>query len=480
VEVVCGLDVGTSGARAFAVDETGNVIARANCRFDNPPYQPEPGYAEQDALEWWHASRQCLVELSQQLGQTKIIAIAIDSTSGTVVPVDKSGKPLMPALMYNDGRAKGLENAVNEAAGDFIERSGYAFPPAFALVKLLWLKQNRPKIVEATHKFLLAADFLVGKLTDSYETTDTSNALKSGVDLLTGEWPDFIEKQLGIPLEKFPRVFKPGEKVGEVSTEAAAETGLPVGTPIVAGATDGTASFLATGAKSVGDWNITIGTTIAIRGVSDQLVRDPLGRIYCHRHPEGFWLPGGASNVGGEALIQTFGSPKIAELDQTTRNYLPTSLLVYPLARQGERMPFVSAEAQGFTIGDATDEAALFAAYLEGIAMVATWSIEEANALGAPINGEFFLSGGGAHGKNLGRVIASILEKPLIVAREPDAAMGSALLAAGWAWHDGSVSAAQAVMVERVETLAPIPQLTDPLKNKLQELKIQCQQRGYR
>jgi D-ribulokinase len=267
--------------------------------------------------------------------------------------------------------------------------------------------------------------------------------------------------------------------MGEVSTATAEETGLQVRTPVIAGASDGTASFLASGAKSVGDWNLTLGTTLAIRGISKNLIRDPKGRIYCHRHPEGYWLPGGASNVGGEALIKTFGEGKLSSLDERAMHSLPSPVLVYPLVRKGERMPFVSGHAEGFVIGTAGDERELYAGYLEGIAMVAAWSVEEAKTLGAEGGGDFFLSGGGGRGKTLGRLMASALRKTLVKPKEPEAAMGSALLASAWAWYGGKVSRAQAEMVQRDEAFEPISEMIHPLEEKLGALKKACQQRGY-
>ncbi len=478
-ELVCGLDVGTSGVRAFAVDRTGKVAARATERYLHPPYQPEPGYAEQNASAWWETAQKCFQALNAAIPEGRIIAVSVDSTSGTFVPVSGDGAPLMPALLYNDGRAAGLENEVNDAARAFIDAYGYSFPPAFALVKMLWLKRKRPLIFAQTRRLLHAADFLVGNLTGDYDITDTSNALKSGIDPLTGEWPSFIPERLGLPLDLFPRVFRPGQKVGEVSAQAAAQTGLPRGTSVIAGATDGTTSFLASGAKAVGDWNITIGTTIAIRGVSNDLIRDPLGRFYCHRHPDGQWLPGGASNVGGEALTKVFQADRLTTLDGLAFDRLPTSLLIYPLVRKGERMPFVSADAEGFVLGMAGSESTLFAAYVEAIALVAAWSVAEAQALGAPAGGDYYLSGGAAHGKTLALALASVLDRPINIPSEPEAAFGSALLAAAWAWYDGSVSAAQAAMIDRAEIVAPAPSLTGPLRNKLKELQEECMRRGF-
>ena len=478
MDLVCGLDVGTSGAKALVVDAHGSVVARVGSRFTKPPYVPAPGFAEQDADQWWEASRNCLKQIPDRV-KDRIAAIAVDSTSGTFVPVGGQGEPLLPAFMYNDGRASGLEEEVRRAARGLSERLGYAFPSAFSLLKIFWLLKERPDIVKATHKFLHAADFLVGRLTGDFDCTDTSNALKSGVDLISGAWPEFLENELGLPLSKFPKVFKPGERLADVSAAASRETGLRTGTPVIAGASDGMASFLASGAKSVGDWNLNLGTTLAIRGISDRLIRDPRGRLYCHRHPERYWLPGGASNVGGEGLVQRFGDSRLSELDGVSWDFLPTGLIVYPLARKGERMPFVSSKAEGFVIGDAGSEGELYAGYLEGIALIAAWSIEEAGAIGAEVDGEYFLSGGGGRGTTLGRVIASGLRKMLLKTREPEAAMGSALLAGAWAWFGGRVSAAQKQMVQREEMFEPIPEMIDPLRDKLEALKKECQKRGY-
>lgn len=477
MDVVIGLDVGTGGARAFAVRQDGTVMARTSQPFAHPPAALQPGWAEQDANQWWEAARGCLRALVEQLGDLNVVALSVDSTSGTFVALDAEGVPLAPALMYNDNRAAGLEGEVNAAAGDFTTRMGYTFPPAFALVKLAWLARHQPDLVAQTDVFAHAADFLAGKLTGDFRVTDTSNALKTGVDLTTGEWPPFIAA-LGVPLDKLPRVVRPGSGIGAVTPGASLETGLSMGTPVIAGATDGTAAFLASGACQPGDWNITIGTTIVLRGVAADLIVDPQGRYYSHRHPDGTWLPGGASNVGGEAL-QTWFAGRIAALDAEAEARLPTSILTYPLVRTGERMPFVHAGAQGFTVGEPTDDVERFAAAAEGVALVAAWSVREAEALGAPANGRIFLTGGAAHGRALGQALAAALGKPLHVPAEPDAAFGSALLAAGWSWYGGSVTDAQAAMVKQSETITPNEAWIEPYRAKLEALKRACLERQY-
>lgn len=477
--LVCGLDVGTGGVRAVLVDENGNVVARVGKEFKEKPYAPAPGLHEQNAQAWWESSKECLQEIAGFLGDYSLDAIAVDSTSGTLVAVDAGGKPLMPAIMYNDTRATDLAREVNEAGKGLCAEFGYAFAPTFSIVKMVWLVRNCPELVERAYKLLHSADFIVGKLTGNFNCTDTSNALKSGVNLLTGEFPEFLERKLGLPLEKLPEVFQPGEKVGEVSDQVERETGIPAGTAVVAGATDGTASFFASGASRPGDWNITLGTTLVLRGISKNLIKPPDGRLYCHRHPEGYWLPGGASNAGGEAIEVEFGKRSIEELDLEAEGYLPTALVVYPLRRRGERLPFASDSAEGFVLGEARTRAELFAGYAEGIALVSLWILEEAEKLGADVGGSFFATGGGSEGRCVMKALASVLARSVSVPELAEGSMGSALLAGGWAWFDRSLSTAQARMVRKKSEVLPNQKLGELLREKLIRLKEECAKRGY-
>lgn len=116
------------------------------------------------------------------------------------------------------------------------------------------------------------------------------------------------------------------------------------------------------------------GTTLTIKGVSAELVKDPIGRIYCHRHPEHGWLPGGASNTGGEILAQCFPDTDLATRDTRATGLVPTSLLVYPLVGHGERFPFVAPDAEGFIAGKPdlllSNSDLIYGASLEGVALL--------------------------------------------------------------------------------------------------------------
>lgn len=482
---VLGLDVGTQGARVVVCDRDGNIVAQAEQQFASPASVEllPPGYSEQHPSEWWDAAVACLRKVIHDLrwagiSAQGIKAIAVDSTSGTVIPLDKSGIALRPAIMYNDTRAVREAEECNAAGSDLTEKLGYKFSSSFSLPKILWIKKNEPEIFKQTACFVHAADYIVSRLTGNFRMSDTSNALKTGYDLVDRRWPDFIEKSLGIPSQTLPQVVSPGLVIGKVSTVASQDTGLAPDTPVVAGVTDGTAGFLASGAVRVGDWNSTIGTTLVIRGVSTNLIKDPQGRIYCHAHPQGHWLPGGASNVGAECLAKLFHGRNLDELNAYVPQYSPTALIVYPLVSKGERLPFVNPDAEGFMIGEPRDSRDLYTAYLEGVGYVERWCLELLAELGAEVGDTVYTTGGGAKSIEWMQVRANILNRRVVRPRYAECAVGTAAVAASRTLFSDLETAVQA-MVKPGESVEPEPDKADILDGRYRIFRDACARRGY-
>ncbi|MBM4040466.1 MAG: hypothetical protein FJ290_18320 [Planctomycetes bacterium] len=475
-ELYLGLDVGTQGARAVACDAAGRVVAEAAAPFAHAPAEPRPGWHEQRPEDWWQAAVKCLQNVASQADaagypREALGRIAVTSTSGTVLLVDAAGRPLGPAIMYSDGRAAEEADRCNEAGRFFTEKFGSRFSASFALPKILWLAAHWPRRFEAAARICHAADFLVGRLTGHYDVSDTSNVLKTGYDVAEGRWPAFFG-DLGVPLAKLPRVVRPGEPIGRVTTEAARLTGLSRLAIVVAGATDGTAGFLASGACEVGQWCSTLGTTLVLRGVSRSLLRDPLGRVYSHAHPEGHWLPGAASNVGGEILEARFKGRNLAALDARVAEHLPNELLLYPLARRGERFPFVDPQAEGFVRGKASSRAELYAACLEAVAFVERWGYEVMAELGAPIADPLFASGGAVASGVWLQLRANVLGRAIRVAADAHSAKGAALLAAASAM--ASLREAVRRMVRFERTVEPHLRLRSYFDDKYARFRDAC------
>jgi D-ribulokinase len=217
--------------------------------------------------------------------------------------------------------------------------------------------------------------------------------------------------------------------------------------------TDGCAGQIATGAVRPGQFVGVLGTTYVLKGVTRELVTDPTGALYSHRHPDGWWLPGGASNTGGEALAHV-PADRLPALDRAAAARGPASVVAYPLRRDGERFPFVSGEARGFLLGTPADEADRHRAELEGVAFLERLAIERVRELGVPVEGPLWAAGGGSRSALWTRIRATALGMPLRVADHAETAFGAALLAASGTLHP-DLEASAAAMVRTGRDIEP-------------------------
>ncbi|MGQ9747075.1 MAG: FGGY-family carbohydrate kinase [Candidatus Caldatribacteriaceae bacterium] len=477
---VLGIDLGTQGVRTIITNLQGEVVAEEKKSLCSS-YRTETIF-EQNPEEWIEKIDICVSRLLQKFfalsyPRESLVALSCDSTSGTVVAVDGKGNPLGPAIMYNDARAQEEAVLVNEAGKDFCQKMGYRFDPSFALCKVLWMKQKKPNIFEKTKYFLHAADFVVGVLTGEWGISDISNALKMGYNLVDWGWPDFIESKLHIPITKLPRVHTTGTIVGKLHSFWT-EKWRCIPLWVVAGATDGTASFYASGVEQAGDISSTLGTTLVIRSISEHQVKDPQGRVYCHRHPDKLWLPGGASNTGGECLNHFFPGIDLSEWDRMVQRLsLPTELLVYPLIRQGERLPFANPKARFFKIGEEKEPLEFYAACLEGVGYIERYSFELLEELGANPIQRVFASGSGAKSLVWNQIRANIFHRPIKLPANLDSAMGSCIIAAAPLF--GELRCAGKEMVKIVATIDPELEATLRYEEKYQAFREECQKRGY-
>jgi sugar (pentulose or hexulose) kinase len=227
-----------------------------------------------------------------------------------------------------------------------------------------------------------------------------------------------------------PSVVAPGVAIGEVSRQAAELTGLPEGLPVVAGASDGTAAFLASGARWPGDYNTTLGTTLVFKGISSQICRHPDGLIYCHKLPGGWWLPGAAGNTGAEWIASMFSEADVHELDRSAADRMPTECLAYPLVRTGERFPFLAPNAQGFFSSDSLSRTDRYAACLQGVGLLERLAYSILDTTIVASGGEVFSTGGGSRSdiwmQCRANATGRVIHRPVC----GESAFGSAVLAA--------------------------------------------------
>src|SRR5690606_20511285 len=222
-----------------------------------------------------------------------------DSTSGTVLPLDKQNRPLHDAPLYSDPRSAAEGQLCRQLAEEHHPEGYTGFNASSGLSKMVWFVSNYPEKAEKIGTWIHASDYITGMLGGNFRTTDYTNALKSGYDVVAYQWPAYLVSELPIREDWLQQVVPSGTPVGPLLRELAAAYGLEE-VQVVRGKADGCGSQIAVDAVTPGSWNTTIGKTLVIKGVTTTEVRDPEGRVYSHRHPGGYWMPGGASNTGAD------------------------------------------------------------------------------------------------------------------------------------------------------------------------------------
>ncbi len=459
-----GIDVGTQGVRCVVSDEAGALAAAKSVPFKTLNVSTHEGWQEQSPDDWQDAMEQAVRACACQLKEagrspSRIRALSVDGTSGTILALDANHRPLTNGIMYNDPRAGDQARRVRAAMGRYEKKLGYAFGASFSLPRMLWLKENLPEVYDRAALIVHQADYINGLLCGEFAVSDYSNALKSGYDLIDGRWPEEIRTALGLDPEKLPRIVRPGEPIAPISGAAAERLGLSPETLVTGGSTDGYASALAAGAVKAGRWASIIGTTFVLKGVTEALVIDPNGSSYSHRLPSGEWLLGGAGNIGGRTLNACAQGRDFDALNAASEALIPTGVRCYPLPGRGERFPFVKPDCEPFYIGNLFG-GRLYPAIMEGVGFAERLAFDHMAALGCPVGDTISTTGGACRSDLWLRIRASILNRRLEVPAEVDAAMGSALLAASG--ELGGLSAAAERMVRRAKVMEPDPALVAP------------------
>ncbi|NPU68262.1 FGGY-family carbohydrate kinase [Bradyrhizobium sp. 83012] len=416
-QLFVGIDVGTSGVRACAIDPRGAVKGAAAVALAAP--RQDGAGIDQDPELWWQATTAALSKLGARVDLGAVARIAVDGTSGTLLLIDDDGRPCSPGLMYNDARA--VDEARRIAAVAPPESGAHG--ASSALAKLLHLRAAASGARRAVHQ----ADWIAGRLAGRHGTSDENNALKLGYDPVKRRWPLWLDK-LGITPEVLPAILVPGTPFADVDPSIARALGLASSARIVAGTTDGVAAFIATGADQPGDAVTSLGTTLVVKLIATQPIFAAGQGVYSHRLGDK-WLAGGASNSGGAALLAHFSTDDMDRMTPLLRPDEPTGLDYYPLPKAGERFPIADPNLTPKITPRPAEDHRFFQALLEGIAGVEALAYRRLQDLGAPALRRVISIGGGAKNDGWTRIRARKLGVPVSVAAQTEASYGTALLA---------------------------------------------------
>ncbi|MEM9577650.1 MAG: FGGY-family carbohydrate kinase [Pseudomonadota bacterium] len=274
-----GIDIGTYETKGVLVDEAGQIHGQA--ARGHKMLVPQPGWAEHLPEEdWWgdfvHVCQSILKTTGVDPADIK--AVACSAIGPCMLPVNAAGDPLMNGVLYGvDGRAEREVRALTDRIGEatLIARCGNALTSQSVGPKILWLKRNRPEIYAETAQILTSTSFLVQRLTgqvviDHYTAANFSPLY----DVTTQSWVDDLADDI-VDLDKLPRLLWSDEIAGEITSKAAAETGLAAGTPVTAGTIDAAAEAFSVGVDQPGDMMMMYGSTIFIILRAQSQVSDP-------------------------------------------------------------------------------------------------------------------------------------------------------------------------------------------------------------
>lgn len=409
-----GADVGTSGTKSVLFDEKGNIIADAYREY--PMYQPENGWAEQDAFDWKNAVFATLKELSTKVNPADIKGVGVSGQMHGLVMLDENNELLDRSLIWCDQRTgKQVDDVCNIIGRDkYIKLTFNAPNTSFTLFKLLWIKENKPEVYSKIRKVLLPKDYINYCLTGNF-VTDVSDAGGTGYfSVENRDWCDEILDEFEIDKSVLPDIHESCESVGTLTDEASHFTGLPKDTVVAAGAGDQAAAALGNGILSEGDMSISMGTSGVVFSAVKSPVYDKMGRIhtFCHAVPEMYHVMGVTQGCGLSLswFRHSFAeNMSYRELDKKASVVSSEGIVFLPYL-MGERTPHLDPDCRGSFTGLSAGHTAvnLYRAVLEGVCFSLKDCYEIIKSLGLRAE-NIGVCGGGANSELWLKILADIL-----------------------------------------------------------------------
>ncbi|HET9720331.1 MAG TPA: FGGY family carbohydrate kinase [Solirubrobacteraceae bacterium] len=443
--MLLGIDIGSSAVKAALVEPETGVIAFEQSQV--ALHSPRPGWAEADTAEWWTGVCRSVAKLVGRGGHGagNIEAVACSGMVPAVLPLDLEGRPLRRAILQNDARATLQLDELRQLLEDLdlVNLTGSALTQQSVAPTLRWIAENEPDVLEDTVQVTGSYDWVARRL-GAESHVERNWAIESGLFKLDGSRMHEVLERAQIDGGLLPPVRDPATVIGEVSSQAAEETGLHAGTPIVVGGADHVFSAYGAGLVAPGDWLVKLG------GAGDILVvsGDPLvdERLFLDAHPAGQWLPNGCMATSGSLVRWLAGLAGGAPLevldDEAARTPVGAGGVLCLPYFLGEKSPLQDPALRGAFVGLhlGHTRAHLHRAALEAVAFGFRHHVEVFRERSVAL-GEARVTNGGSSSRLWKQILADVLATPLHpVLDHPGAAFGAALAAgvgsgvlpAGW------------------------------------------------
>jgi xylulokinase len=433
--LLLGIDIGTTATKAILVDPEGSVEAEAS----SPArlLSPYPGWAEESTEEWWQNVRALVPRLLRDANasQDTIAAVGVSGMVPTLICLDEEGVPLRPSIQQNDARASREIEKLRQTLADknVLERTGSDITQQSIGPKVLWLHRHEPDVMENTAAVCGSYDFIVRRMVGGGRSTEANWALESGLyDLVDERWAEDICAACNIDLSWLGEVRQPSEVVGEVANP---DSGLALGTPVVAGSADHVASAFSAGLVEDGDLLVKLGGAGDILFASADPVVDKRLFLDYHLMP-GKYLPNGCMAASG-SVIRWFqeelaGNASLEELDREAEEAgVGAGGIVALPYFLGEKTPINDPQARGMFVGLHLGHRRghLYRAILESIAFGFAHHVEVLRELGLEPR-RVRVTNGGSRSRVWKQIVADVLGLPLEpIYQHPGSSLGAAFAA---------------------------------------------------
>jgi ribulokinase len=469
---VIGVDGGTESLRAGVFDLAGRPLAFAATPY--PTRFPQPGWAEQDPEDWWQAlGRSVQAAVAEAaVPADAVAAIALDTTSCSVVALDGEGRALRPALIWMDVRAGQCAERIAGSGDPALKINGGGAGPVSAewmLPKALWLKTHEPVTFDAAATICEFQDYLNLRLTGRRVASITNAAVRWHYDSRNGGYQQSLLDRVGLAdlAGKLPEEVLPlGTVFGGLAEEAADHLGLPRDLPVAQGGSDAFIGMIGLGVVRPNRLAFITGSSHLHLGLSE---REFHGKGIWGTYPDAVVpglhvVEGGQVSTGSvvnwfKGLIDPATSYEALNADAARLPPGAEGLIVLDHF-QGNRTPYTDPLSRGVISGLTLKHtpAHIFRAILEGIAFGTELILENMAKNGGFVPEEIVVCGGATRSDLWLQIHADVSGVPLKLTRVPDApTLGCAILAAvGAGLHPGIEAAADA-MVEVTRTIEPTP-----------------------
>ncbi|WP_207483044.1 xylulokinase [Arenibaculum pallidiluteum] len=457
-DLVLGIDLSTTAAKAAAFDTQGRMVALG--RAPLALARPGPDRFEQDPGDWWTALCRAIADVTAAVNPARIAGLAIAHQRETFACLDAGGRPLRPAMLWLDGRARGhLPSLVRRIGTDRLRAlSGKAADFGPALPKIAWLAEEEPETHARTALFCDVQAYLVQGLTGRPRTSWASADPLALFDIGARRWSDELCRAVGIAPDRLPEACAPGTPLGAVTPEAAAATGLRAGTPVLAGGGDGQMAGLGVDALDPRRAYLNLGTAVVFGVWSPEPRQDEAWRTMTSASGRGYVLE---SSLRSGALLSDWFLRRLLEVEPRDAGIMAAleaeaaalppgsgGLLLLPYW-EGAMNPHWDPDARGAILGlsDAHGRAHVYRALIEGVALEQALVLDLMRRRAGIEVAEFVAVGGVAASDLWCGIMADATGVAIQRSTTVEAAcLGAAMCAAAGAGLAGSIEAAAGAM----------------------------------